>query len=109
MIEVENATISKMKELRRSETTVTYYMEFKIEVKQMMYKPFDSFAIFPENDPKCVETIATAQGWELDRKFVLKLTAGSNPAAGTPKYPFPMPITIRDALTRFCDLNGLLS
>ncbi len=48
--------------------------------------------IYPENDPEVVHNFAKSQGWDLSQ-------VGAK---------WPEPVTIKDALTKFCDLSGLL-
>ena len=66
----------------------------------MKYSTGDTFAIFAENEEQLVNQLAKFQGWNLDEKVAYKTNK---------TYPFPLNITIREALTKFCDLAGLLS
>ncbi len=94
-----------MKQLRASiEETTTYMMVLDSGKAGLQYTTGETLAVFPENSAAVVETLAKAQHWDLDTKFVLK----SRPGSGL-IHPFPGPMTIRLALTRFCDLTGLPS
>ena len=94
-----------MKQLRAStEETSTYMMLLDSGKAGLHYVTGETLAVFPENPPAIVETLAKAMHWDLDTKFFLKARAGSGAL-----HPFPGPMTIRLALTKFCDLAGLLS
>lgn len=92
-----------MQLIRKVEETCTYYVELDIKDKGLEYKTMDNIVLFPENDPQLVEDFAKLQGWELEKTFILKSTTQPRP-----KYPFPIPTTIKEALTKFSDLTGLL-
>ena len=64
----------------------------------------NDLVLFPENDPTLVQEFIASQNWESETPFVLKYEPDSKR-----KLPFPLPITIKDALTKFCNLTGLLS
>jgi len=98
--------IISMKKIRENEQSVSYQIELNLEEAGLKYKTMDNIAIFPENDLNLVEEIAKIQEWDLDKQFVLKIKENQS---AKPKIPFPMPITIREALLKFCSLTTLLS
>jgi len=67
------------------------------------YETAATMAIFPINNPEIVDSLIKYQGWEGDKKFVVKIKENSNI-----NYPFPEIFTIREALMKFCDLTSLL-
>ncbi len=75
---------------------MTFLVELSIKDGVLAYRTGDTLVVFPENDPEAVETIGKQQGWALDRKFVLR----------GEKLPFPTPVSLREALTRFCDFSA---
>ena len=93
-----------IKEIRETGENQTYLIDFDISKIEFQYKTMNDLLLFPENDPDVVEELARLQDWELDKDFNLKYDPEKKP-----KIPFPVPITIRNALTRYCDLNGLIS
>ena len=92
-----------MRQIRPStEETSTFMLELDAKGAGITYETAATLAIFPENEADVVEKLAKSQGWELDKRFLLKPGVSS-----TTLYPFPGPMTIREALTKFCDLTGL--
>lgn len=96
--------VSGIKKVREEEGRKTFEAEFDISGSTLTYKTMYDIAIFPENDPAVVKSFAASQGWNLDKPFILKYDA-----AESQKLPFPLPITANEALTKFCDLTGLVS
>jgi len=81
------------------------HVEFDIKGSGIRYQPGDHLGIYPENDPEIVEALAKRLGLELDVPFNM---AALNPAE-TKKTPFPVPCTVRTALTRHCNITGPLN
>ena len=94
--------VSTIRELR-SDKESTVHVEVDIsKAKGLSYQTADNLGVLPLNNPTIVESVAEALGYDLDQVFSLK-------AAGTHEWhgvPFPMPLTVRDFLTRYCDLTG---
>lgn len=99
-------TVSVKKELREpTDGGSTKHIE--IDVSQpgftLNYTTADNMAILPVNDEKTVEAVAKALNFDLDATFRL------GPASGQEaKYaaPFPTPCTVRDCLSKYCDITG---
>jgi len=92
------------KELRTKEDPgSTLHLEIDIsKAKGLSYQTSDNFGVLPVNDPVIVEFVAKALGYDLDAVFVVK----SSPNQEWHGAPFPMPLTVRECLTRYCDLTG---
>jgi hypothetical protein len=75
----------------------------------------DTLVILGENDPKQVEALGTWLGLDLDQWFELSPTEDAEAdaelaqelAASGPL--FPMPCTVRTALSSYCDVNAIPS
>jgi len=67
----------------------------------LKYETADNLAVLPVNDEKHVSELAAALGYNLDDVFRLK--PGSK--KGGFKHLFPTPITVRECLSRYCDLT----
>ena len=73
----------------------------KIQIEQnSVYETGGKLGIFPENDEEIVREVATLQGYDLELTFQF-VNQGS-------QHPFPTPITVREALIKFCDLTTLI-
>ena len=94
--------VSTVRELR-SDKESTVHVEVDIsKAKGLLYQTADNLGVLPLNNPIIVKSVAVALGYDLEQVFSLK-------AAGTHEWhgaPFPMPVTVRDFLTRYCDLTG---
>lgn len=92
-----------MSQLRTStEDGSTLRIDLDNRALNIDYRTADNFAIFPINEESLVNRLVSSQDWKLNSKFVLKY---ENPTA----YPFPSIVTIGEALTKFCDLSGLIT
>lgn len=69
---------------------------------ELEYVTADNLAILPENDEDAVKRLAIVLGFDLDMIFKLE---GVNPDF---KHPFPTPCTVREALSKYCDIHGAL-
>ena len=69
------------------------------------YRTADNLAVLPENESATVEAVAKWMGYTLDQWFVLEPID----AAAGHKPIFPTPCSIREALTCYCDLQGIPS
>ena len=89
--------IIKMKELKRDPE----YSALSVEIETSeIYETGGKIGIFPENEEEIVREIAALQGYDLELSFQF------NSAKGL--HPFPTPITVREALTKYCDLTTLV-
>lgn len=80
----------------------TRHVEIDIKGTGLSYKTADNLYICPENDSGVVAEVARALGFNLDQWFDLQPASSSSSSAPL----FPIPCTIRTALTRYCDLVG---
>lgn len=68
----------------------------------LTYTTADNLGVLPVNDARLVEQVAAALQYDLDAVFSVQ-------AAGTHEWhgaPFPAPCTVRECLTRYCDLTA---
>lgn len=90
--------ITKIKELKRDPECSA----LNVEIEHFgLFTTGGKIGIFPENDEEIVRDIATLQGYDLELTFQF-LSPGK-------KHPFPTPISVRDALIKYCDLTSLVS
>lgn len=70
-----------------------------IDTHGMSYQTAQDLAIFPANSESDIEKLAQVQNYDLNQIIVFR---------GGPDdvIPFPTPITVHDALQKFCDLTG---
>jgi NADPH-ferrihemoprotein reductase len=72
---------------------------------ELRYETADNLGVLPCNDPAIVESVAQSLGYDLDATFSVR-----PPANGTHHEwhgdPFPMPLTVRECLTRYLDLTS---
>lgn len=66
------------------------------------YTTADNLGVLPLNDTKTVESVAAALGYDLDAVFSLQASPGHEWHGD----PFPMPLTVRECLTRYLDLTS---
>ncbi|CAJ1946001.1 unnamed protein product [Cylindrotheca closterium] len=90
------------RELRSSEDGgSTVHMEIDIANK-LEYQTADNLGVLPLNDDAIVASVAKSLGYDLNAVFSLS-AAGNHEWHGA---PFPMPISIRECLTRYLDLTS---
>jgi NADPH-ferrihemoprotein reductase len=87
-----------------------YHVELDISDSGLRYQTGDHVGTWPENDPK--EVIALAQALkltseEMEQIFEFK-PHPDNPLSASAKLPFPMPCSIRTALTHYLDLQSVV-
>jgi len=80
----------------------TVHMEIDITDKKIEYQTADNLGVLPVNDDAIVESVAKSLGYDLDAVFALS-AAGDHEWHGA---PFPMPISVRECLTRYLDLTS---
>ncbi|MBP7557588.1 MAG: hypothetical protein KA821_15030, partial [Chitinophagaceae bacterium] len=77
------------------------FSTLNVEIDQgCVYETAGKIGIFPENDEENVREVAAIQGYDLELTFQFVATSK--------KHPFPTPITIREALVKYCDLTSLV-
>lgn len=96
--------VTVVRELRSAaDGDSTVHLEVDIcKAGGLTYRTADNLGVLPLNKTESVESVAKSLGYDLDAVFSLK-------AAGTHEWhgaPFPMPLTVREFLTRYCDLTG---
>jgi len=77
----------------------------------LAYETAGNLHLCPDNAPELVEAVARWLGFALDEWFVLEpAPAAGGAPGGAPAEPpaplFPTPCSVREALTRYCDLTG---
>eukprot|EP00937_MAST-01D_sp_MAST-1D-sp2_P003992 g3992.t1 len=102
------ARVTANRELRQStEDGSTRHLEIDVSGAEAAplarYRTADNLAILPENPPAAVHAVAKALGLSLESRF--RLAAVDAFSKTLP--PFPTPCTVREALSRYCDLSGL--
>lgn len=92
------------KELRAPEDGgSTKHIEIDIsQAPGFHYTTADNLGVLPLNDSKTVESVAKALGYDLDAVFSLQASPGHEWHGD----PFPMPLTVRECLTRYLDLTS---
>ena len=96
--------VTVVRELRlAADGDSTVHLEVDIRnADGLTYRTADNLGVLPLNKTEIVVSVAKSLGYDLDAVFSLK-------AAGTHEWhgaPFPMPLTVREFLTRYCDLTG---
>ena len=96
--------VTTVRELRSPEDGgSTVHVEIDIsKTKDLVYHTADNLGVLPLNQPSIVESVAKALGYDLDAVFSIKAAPGHEWHGA----PFPMPITIRECLTRYLDLTS---
>ena len=89
--------VTKIKELKRDPEYSALNIEFEYNG---VYETGGKLGIFPENDEEIVRDIAALQGYDLELTFQF-LSQGK-------QHPFPTPISVTDALVKYCDLTNLV-
>jgi len=83
-------------------------VHFEIDISEcnagLKYKTGDRLAVLPVNDDEIVNRVAVALGFDLEDSFLLL------PAWNTDeedfRHIFPTPCSIKECLSRYCDLSG---
>jgi NADPH-ferrihemoprotein reductase len=99
----EDCPIKLIRELRSKEDPgSTVHIEIDISnAKNLTYMTADNLGVLPINQTEVVEAVAKALKFDLDKIFSLKSAEGQEWHGA----PFPMPISVRECLTRYCDLT----
>jgi len=95
----EESTITGTKELRNPvDNGSTIQIEFGIKnLETVIYQTADNLAVLPDNDYRLVDGIAKTLGYDLNKVFKMEYNLGE-------KEIFPTPCSIRDLLTKYCDI-----
>ena len=81
----------------------TLHVEVDIsQTKGLSYQTADNLGILPLNKKETVESVAYCLGYDLDQLFAVKPAPGHDWHGAL----FPQPLTIRECLTRYCDLTS---
>mmetsp|Transcript_60491 Transcript_60491/g.72727 ORF Transcript_60491/g.72727 Transcript_60491/m.72727 type:complete len:696 (+) Transcript_60491:205-2292(+) len=80
----------------------TLHMEFDVSKLEKKYYTADNLAVLPMNNNESVELIAEALEFNLDAVF--SLVPSVNASSDKFQHSFPTPCTVRDYLSRYCDL-----
>ena len=96
--------VTTVKELRSPhDGGSTKHVEIDISsAPDFSYETADNLGVLPVNDPTVVESVATALGYDLNAVFSLQAAPGH----AWHGDPFPMPLTVRECLTRYLDLTS---
>jgi len=107
--EADKAKVLKARELRQSpspeEGLATVEVELEAAGNLSSYSLGGTFSLLPENDPADVAAMLQVLGLgpgDLDKAITFVAAEGSGVKV---KKPFPTPCTLREALTRYCDLG----
>jgi len=105
--------VTVVRELRRDTTSGESTVHVEIDISQapatsdsvherFSYETADNLGVLAVNDPAVVESVAESLGYDLDAVFSL----GAAPGHDWNGAPFPMPVSVRECLTRYCDLTS---
>ncbi len=110
--ELRNVTSSVAKAMLKEggkaalEVGSTRHLEIDISNTGIAYETADNLAILPENSAQSVETFAAAMGYDLQEVFTIEPVGSEDMEEKKFKYNFPVPCTIRQALTCYVDFSG---
>lgn len=90
--------VIKIKELKRDPKNSALHIEMETNAS---YETACNFGIFPENDEELVRELAALQEYDLELTFQFLPIKGR-------KHPFPTPLTVEEALAKYCDLTSLV-
>lgn len=95
--------VSVVRELRSSQDSgSTVHVEIDVsKAKGFSHQTADNLGVLPVNDASVVEQVAESLNLDLDAVFSLKAA----PNQEWHGAPFPMPISVRECLSRYCDLT----
>jgi NADPH-ferrihemoprotein reductase len=78
----------------------TRLIDLDLSTSKQVYETADNLLVCPENDPTLVESVARWLGFDINAWFTLESNDSTTP------FPFPLPCSVRTALTCYFDLNG---
>jgi NADPH-ferrihemoprotein reductase len=96
--------VSVNRELRSSaDPGSTVHVEIDVsKAKGLSYHTADNLGVLPVNSNNIVDSVAKSLKYDLDAVFNVTASTHSEWHGA----PFPMPITIRECLARYCDLTS---
>ena len=96
--------VTEVRELRSpADPGSTVHVEIDVsKAKGFSYQTADNLGVLPVNDDAVVQSVASSLGYDLDSVFSVKAAPGHEWHGA----PFPMPITVRECLSRYCDLTS---
>lgn len=96
--------VSTVRELRKAaDPGSTVHVEIDVSnAKDFSYHTADNLGVLPLNNTAVVEAVAKSLNYNLDAGFIVKCA----PNQEWHGAPFPMPISIRECLSRYCDLTS---
>jgi NADPH-ferrihemoprotein reductase len=105
-----DCTVATIRELRSTEDNgSTVHVELDIShPKDLRYETADNLGVLPCNNQSVVESVANSLGYDLDAIFSVKPPSPPTNGNATHEWhgdPFPMPLTVRECLTRYLDLT----
>jgi len=100
----EDCSIQVVRELRSEEDPgSTVHVEIDVSnAKEINYETADNLGVLPVNQVVVVESVARSLGFDLDQIFTVRAADGHEWHGA----PFPMPLSIRECLSRYCDLTS---
>jgi NADPH-ferrihemoprotein reductase len=104
--------VATVRELRSTEDGgSTVHVELDIsQQNDLRYETADNLGVLPCNNPSVVESVAHCLGYDLDDIFSVKAPPNNNNNGNdTHEWhgdPFPMPLSVRECLTRYLDLTS---
>jgi NADPH-ferrihemoprotein reductase len=99
----EDCGISTIRELRGKEDGgSTVHVEIDLSDAKLSYETADNLGVMPVNSSTVVESVAKSLGLDLNKRFSVKAA----PHHEWHGAPFPMPLTVRECLKRYCDLTS---
>jgi NADPH-ferrihemoprotein reductase len=82
-------------------------VELDLKGTGLKYATADNLYVCAENEEVTVTAVARWLGYDADQWFTLEPARARSAGADAPKPLFPVPCTVRTALSRYCDLTGL--
>ena len=81
----------------------TLHMELNLLNSNLTYQTAHNLGVFPQNNFERVKKLADYLEVNLEKIFTFKV-----PENCKDKIPFPSPISVKNALTLFCDFEGII-
>lgn len=96
--------VTQVRELRSPEDPgSTVHVEIDVsKAKGFSYQTADNLGVLPVNDESVVQNVADCLDYDLNAVFSVKAAPGQEWHGA----PFPMPISIHEFLSRYCDLTS---
>lgn len=96
--------VTEVRELRSPQDPgSTVHVEIDVsKAKGFTYQTADNLGVLPVNDEAVVQSVANCLGYDLSAVFSVKAAPGHEWHGA----PFPMPITVHECLSHYCDLTS---